>query len=189
MRSLTFTIFILSATLAAAASNSDEGPTFSRKLSPRSLGLKKEKLSHLHFFFHDIVKGHQPTAMGITKAAIANSSTGFGMMMIADEPLTLKPHRSSKLVGRAQGIYASASQSELDLLMVLNFAFMEGNYNGSSLSVLGRNPIFSGEREMPIVGGTGVFKFGRGYVKAKTYAYDNKTSNAVVEYDVYVLHR
>jgi len=52
----------------------------------------------------------------------------------------------------AQGIYASASQSELSFLMALNFVFTEGKYNGSTLSILGRNNVFSGIREMPIVG-------------------------------------
>ena len=70
-----------------------------------------------------------------------------------DDPLTEGPELSSKLVGKAQGIYASASQSETGLLMVLNYVFTEGKYNGSSLSILGRNAVFSGVREMPIVGG------------------------------------
>ncbi|KAF2289540.1 hypothetical protein GH714_037002 [Hevea brasiliensis] len=101
-----------------------------------------------------------------------------------DDPLTVKPLRSSKLVGKAQGMYASASQTELSFLMVLNFAFTEGKYNGSNLSVLGRNSVFSGVREMPIVGGSGLFRFARGYAQAKTREIDLKTGDAVVEYNV-----
>ena len=51
--------------------------------------------------------------------------------------------------------------------MVMNFAFMEGKYNGSNLSVLGRNRIFSEVREMPIVDGSGLFRFARGYCKTR----------------------
>ncbi|GMH28378.1 hypothetical protein Nepgr_030221 [Nepenthes gracilis] len=72
--------------------------------------------------------------------------------------------------------------------MVLNFAFMEGKYNGSSLSMLGRNAALSGVREMPIVGGSGLFRFARGYAKAKTHTFDVRSGDAVVEYDVYVFH-
>ncbi len=85
-------------------------------------------------------------------------------------------------------IYASASQTELGLLMVLNFAFMEGKYNGSSLSVLGRNVILSAVRELPIVGGSGLFRFARGYAHARTHTLDIETGDAVVEYNVYVFH-
>ncbi|KAK9986599.1 hypothetical protein SO802_031550 [Lithocarpus litseifolius] len=164
-------------------------PVFSRNLSPSSLGLKREKLSHLHFYFHDILSGPKPTSVRVAQAAMTNtSSTLFGAVSVIDDALTMLPDNSSKVVGRAQGIYASASQSEVGLLMVLNFAFIEGEYNGSTLSVLGRNTIFSTVRELPIVGGSGVFRFARGYAHAKTYYFDTKTLDAIVEYNVYVLH-
>jgi hypothetical protein len=162
-----FAIFFLSTYVSA------ETPTFSRNLSPSSLGLKREKLTHLHFYFHDIVSGPKPTAVQVAHAAMTNtSSTGFGFVVVLDDPLTILPENTSKVVGRAQGIYASASQSEIGLLMVLNYVFIEGKYNGSSLSVLGRNTILSKVREMPIVGGSGVFRFARGYAQARTYTFD-----------------
>ncbi|PKI30977.1 hypothetical protein CRG98_048632, partial [Punica granatum] len=59
-----------------------------------------------------------------------------------DNALTLGPDPSSKLVGRAQGFYAQTAQDQVDLLMAMNFTFVEGKYNGSSITVLGRNPVF-----------------------------------------------
>ncbi|WCJ34058.1 Disease resistance-responsive (dirigent-like protein) family protein [Euphorbia peplus] len=149
---------------------------------------KKEKLSHLHFYFHDIVSGRNPTAIKIIKSPLNSSLTGFGVAAMMDDPLTLTPSVTSKIVGRAQGVYASASQDEVGLLMVLNFAFLEGKYNGSNLSVLGRNAVFDALREMPVVGGSGLFRFARGYAQARTHTFDLKTGDAVVEYNVYVLH-
>ncbi|XP_065847107.1 dirigent protein 22-like [Euphorbia lathyris] len=149
---------------------------------------KKEKLSHLHFYFHDIVSGRNPTAVKIIDSPMNSSFTGFGMTAMIDDPLTLTPLINSTLVGRAQGIYASASQNEVGLLMVLNFAFMEGKYNGSNLSVLGRNAVLSTVREMPVIGGSGLFRFARGYAQARTHTYNPKTGDAVVEYNVYVFH-
>ena len=67
------------------------------------------------------------------------------------------PENTSKVVGRAQGIYALAAQSEVALLMVLNLVSTKGKYNGSTLSMLGRDAILFTVREMPIVGGSGVF--------------------------------
>ncbi|MED6156782.1 Dirigent protein 21 [Stylosanthes scabra] len=153
-------------------------------MSPKSLGLRKEKLSHLHFYFHDIVSGQNPTAVRVAQAAMTNKSpTAFGVIMMADDPLTVGPKPNSKLVGKAQGIYVSASQNELGLLMVLNFAFTEGKYNGSTVSMLGRNAVFFGVREMSIVGGSGVFRFARGYAQAKTFWFNTTSGDAIVEYN------
>ncbi|KAF5747737.1 Disease resistance-responsive family protein [Tripterygium wilfordii] len=177
-----FTI-LLYLTTAAPAKHDKLG----RHLSPSKLGLKTEKLSHLQFYFHDIVSGRNQTAVKVAEAAMTRTSpTFFGAMVIMDDPLTACPDVKSKLVGRAQGIYAFASQHEIGLLMVLNFAFMEGKYNGSTLSVLGRNTVFSAVREMPILGGSGLFRFARGYAEARTHVL--RTGDAVVKYDVYVFH-
>ncbi|XP_044488187.1 dirigent protein 22-like [Mangifera indica] len=148
---------------------------------------RTEKTSHLNFYFHDIIGGKNPTAVKI--AGPPNSTGyGFGSTTMMDDALTEGPERNSKLVGRAQGLYAIAAQQEVSLLMVVNFAFMEGKYNGSSISILGRNPVFNDVREMPIVGGSGLFRLAHGYALAHTIWFDAKTGDATVEYNVYVTH-
>ncbi|KAA8519157.1 hypothetical protein F0562_013413 [Nyssa sinensis] len=141
------------------------------------------KTSHLHFYFHDIVSGKNPTAR-----IVAGPKNAFGSTVMIDDPLTESLEPGSKVVGRAQGMYALASQHDAGLLMVMNFAFVEGKYNGSALSILGRNPVFEAVREMPIVGGSGLFRFARGYALAKTVRYNPKTGDAVVEYNVFIMH-
>merc|ERR1711915_1135544 len=74
------------------------------------------------------------------------------------------------------------------LLMATTFVFQSGKYNGSTLSMLGKNAVFDQVREMPIVGGSGLFRLSRGYALAHTHSFDPKTGNAVVEYNVTVLH-
>nr|GEX11983.1 dirigent protein 21-like [Tanacetum cinerariifolium] len=101
---------------------------------------------------------------------------------------TVGPERTSKIVGRAQGLYAADDLNELSIIMVLNYVFVEGKYNGSTLSILGRNLVTSKVREMPIVGGSGLFRFARGYALAKTHFLNVSNGDAVVEYNVYVLH-
>lgn len=39
----------------------------------------------------------------------------------------------------------------------------KGKYNGNTLTILRRNPLLDDVREMPIVGGSGLFLFGLGY--------------------------
>lgn len=163
---------------------------YARTLDRKLLGLKKEKLTHFKVYWHDIQSGRNPTSISVVKPPPNSSATlsGFGIINMIDNPLTEGPGIKSKLVGRSQGFYALASQEEVGLLMAMNFAFMEGKYNGSSITVLGRNTVFSKVREMPVIGGSGLFRFARGYVHASTYSFTPKTGDAIVEYNVYVLH-
>ena len=168
-----------------------DNPSFSKTLSPKKLGLhyKREKLSHLRFYFHEVVSGKSPSAIKVADAPTTNSSpTAFGAVIVVDDPLTTGPDPASERVGSAQGVYALASQSELGLLMAFNFVFTAGKFNGSTLSVLGRNAVFSAEREMPVVGGSGAFRFAKGFAKARTYMFNTTTFDAIVEYNVYVFH-
>ncbi|KAI3696874.1 hypothetical protein L6452_29466 [Arctium lappa] len=81
---------------------------FSTNLSKKSLGFKKEKLTHLHFYFHDIVTSRHPTAVRVAAVATTNATINQFGLVTMDDPLTEGPKPGSKVVGRAQGIYASA---------------------------------------------------------------------------------
>ncbi|KAL0909828.1 hypothetical protein M5K25_020728 [Dendrobium thyrsiflorum] len=100
-----------------------------------------------------------------------------------DDPLTEGPDMNSQIVGRAQGMYAATAQDEVGLLMAMNLAFTAGKFNGSVLSVLGRNQPLHPVREMPIVGGSGLFRFARGYALARTHWLNITNGDAIVEYD------
>ncbi|OAY53458.1 dirigent protein 22 [Manihot esculenta] len=148
---------------------------------------REEKTTHLHFYFHDIVGGKNSTVVRI--AGPPNSSiANFGNTMMMDDPLTEGPEITSKLIGKAQGLYAIAAQNDFSLLMVVNYVFTEGDYNGSSISILGRNHIFDDVREMPVVGGSGAFRLAHGYALAHTVQIDMETGDATVEYNIYVTH-
>lgn len=151
----------------------------------------KEKMTKLHFYFHDVVSGKNPTAVQVAKPKNAPSNslpTDFGAISVIDDPLTVGPKPDSKLIGRAQGTYNSVSQEGIGLMMVLNYVFTDGIYNGSTLSVLGHNSILSQYREMPILGGTGYFRLARGIATAQTYFFNRTSLDAIVEYNLVVLH-
>ncbi|XWS56808.1 hypothetical protein CRYUN_Cryun09bG0117500 [Craigia yunnanensis] len=145
---------------------------------------RMEKMTRLHFYFHDIVDRKNPTAMRIIRPP--TKSAGSVGTFHGRDPLTEKPEPTSKLVGRAQGIYALASQHDVGLLMVMNFALSEELYNGNALSIIGRNAVLNMVREMPVVGGRGIFLFAR-YALAKTVWF-NQNGDALVEYNVSVVH-
>nr|XP_015893463.1 dirigent protein 23-like [Ziziphus jujuba var. spinosa] len=153
------------------------------------LDAAKETVTNIQFYFHDTVSGKSPSAIRVAQATNTEKSpTLFGALLMADDPLTETPDPKSKLLGRAQGLYGSACQEELGLIMVMNFGFTEGVYKGSSISILGKNSALNSVREMPIVGGTGLFRFARGYALAQTHWFDIATGDAIVGYNVTVVH-
>ncbi|KAL6346641.1 hypothetical protein AAG906_000259 [Vitis piasezkii] len=149
----------------------------------------KEKTTRLHFYFHDTTLGKNPSARLVAQAPSTNKSpTLFGLINMIDDPLTEGPEATSKLVGRGQGLYASSGLDELSFLMAWNLIFKSGDYNGSCLTILGRNPPTHPLREMSIVGGTGVFRMARGVVTAKTYFFNSSAGVTVVQVDVVAIH-
>ncbi|URE32743.1 disease resistance response protein 206 [Musa troglodytarum] len=112
-------------------------------------------MTHLHFFFHGRFAGPNATAVLVAVPPGTNATFNtFGAVIVLDDPLRDGPEASSKLIGKAQGLTAQASQEGTYLLMVVNFVFKAGKYNGSSLAILGRFvPDVSGT-ERSIVGGS-----------------------------------
>ncbi|XP_020236861.1 dirigent protein 22 [Cajanus cajan] len=161
---------------------------FVGSLDRGKLGLaQKDKVSHFRFYFHEQFTGTNATSVTVVAPLPKyNSTTNFGMVGITDNALTVGPDRASKVVGRIEGLYAATSQSEFNLLVVVNFALTEGKYNGSTIAVLGRNRLSQKVREMPVIGGSGVFKFATGYVETSTLYLDSDRST--IEYNIYVAH-
>ncbi|CAI0453882.1 unnamed protein product [Linum tenue] len=167
---------------------------FSTKLSAKAMAPKNEKLTHLHFYYHNLLAGPNVTALPLNPKGpldFSDPADLFGRLTMVDNPLTLDPELNSTTVGSAQGLYGVASRSEVAFVQLFNFVFTAdgGEYRGSTVTVLGHNSIFAdGTREMPVVGGTGVFGFARGKVHLKTYSFNTTTGNAIVECDIYAFH-
>ncbi|KAG8391252.1 hypothetical protein BUALT_Bualt01G0168800 [Buddleja alternifolia] len=149
----------------------------------------KEKVVKLHFFVQDALGGPNATVWEVARSEITSTkTTSFGQVRVLDDVITAEPDRNSDKLGRAQGVITFAGLEESALTMSLNFYFTSGNYSGSTLCVVGRNPISSKNRELPVVGGTGVFRMARGYSISNTYSYDAATNYGVLEYTVYVAY-
>ncbi|GLJ04905.1 hypothetical protein SUGI_0006050 [Cryptomeria japonica] len=176
-----FGAFAVAVTILICALQATEGAA---KLKGR-----KEKVSNLEFYFHDRVSGKSVTAVEVASApSTKTSATSFGSLFVMDDPITEGPEPTSKLVGRAQGLYASAGQEEVHLLMAVTYVFQGGEFNGSTIAMVGNNAVFSEVREMAIVGGSGKFRLARGFCLAHTHSFDIKSRNAVVHYNVTVHH-
>ncbi|CAL5077451.1 unnamed protein product [Urochloa decumbens] len=144
--------------------------------------------THLHFFMHDILTGSSATAVQVTKGPVASAAipgVAFGDTFVIDDALTETSSPSSAAVGRAQGFYMMTSQaSGATLTVCANFLLTSGDYNGSTIAVMGPDDIAKDVRELAVVGGTGRFRMASGYVLWKTASLNG--ADATIELDVYV---
>ncbi|MQM14788.1 hypothetical protein Taro_047724 [Colocasia esculenta] len=150
---------------------------------------RTEKTTHLQLYFHELNFGPDATVIRVAQAPTTDKFvTAFGAVNIVDDMMKAGPDTTSRLVGRFQGVFVPASQTEFAALAMANVVFVDGTYNGSSLTILGRNSIFATVREMPIVGGSGHFRLARGYALLKTRVNDPNTGLVIVQYNVTVVH-
>ncbi|KAL7118565.1 hypothetical protein ACP275_02G010600 [Erythranthe tilingii] len=195
-------LIILSATPAAHGdgrrSTTGKGPN-ALKSWYRKLPHMKQKVTELHFYLHDVVSGPHPTNIPISMANFTATGSRFRFsprasetlgpaLATMDDLLTVGPTRNSTTVGRAQGLFGSTSLNEIGFHMTSNIVFTAGKYNGSTLSLAGHNPFLDEFRELPVVGGSGVFRLARGTALLDTVSYNVTSGDAIVEYDIMVLH-
>ncbi|RWW20362.1 hypothetical protein GW17_00015532 [Ensete ventricosum] len=157
----------------------------------RCQSMGTETVTKLHFFLHDILHDDKPTAVLVAQANSSHgpvSATPFGSVYVIDDLLTEGPEPDSPLVGNAQGFYLSSGQKTLTLLMGVDFEITAGPFSGSSFSVVSRNPVPEPRRELAVVGGRGKFRMARGFAELRTYSFNITNGNAIIEYDVTLLH-
>ncbi|KAK4438162.1 Dirigent protein 21 [Sesamum alatum] len=146
-----------------------------------------EKTHILHFYIQDLLAGEKKRVYEVARADItSNSTTSFGLVHVLDDLITAGPDYYSEPIGRAQGLITYADLEESALAMNVNFVFTSGRFDSSTISVLGRNPTKNQQREVAVVGGTGVFRSARGYAITSTYSYDSETEHGVLEYTLYL---
>ncbi|XP_073277602.1 dirigent protein 22-like [Primulina huaijiensis] len=154
------------------------------------LCLGKETITNLRFYIQDLVGGNNRTVWEIAKTNLTDIlPSAFGLVSILDNLVTSGPGMDSGEVGRIQGIIGLSDFHEKAIFMLLNLVFTDGQYKGSGLCILGRNPLEDKLREVPIVGGTGVFRMARGYAVTRTYYEDEIQHRGIIEYNVVVAHR
>ncbi|XP_066335328.1 dirigent protein 1-like [Miscanthus floridulus] len=172
--------------------------------------------THLHFFMHDDYTGPHPTAMrvvsgrslllptassdddvganndsataGSTRSSLLLSSPRqFGDVVVLNNALTEGPGGDSARVGTAQGFAVRVSEGGIVSHLTMHMVLEAGEHRGSSVTANGRIDMDAKVRESVIVGGTGKFRFARGYMLTRNYDYD-LARGGVVQIDVYVQH-
>ncbi|KAG6489266.1 dirigent protein 11-like [Zingiber officinale] len=158
--------------------------------APSTAGSYNEKLTHLHFFFHEIYGGPNATTITVVNPPNSSSYTALGSIGVGDNYLREGAEPGSTLLGRAHELAAAASLgTPTAYLSLFNFIFTAGEYNGSSVSIFGR-AVLTEVMDRAIIGGSGKFRMARGYTISKLV---NRTVSGdviylVVEYDAYIYH-
>ncbi|KAJ3675519.1 hypothetical protein LUZ60_004561 [Juncus effusus] len=155
-------------------------------LTPFLVPAKKDPL-HLHFYMQELVAGPNPTSIVVAKGPTPLPGTPyrFGDIAVVDDALTQEPEPNSTVTGRAQGFF-TVMKSDPSVDWVFNLVLSCGEYNGSSLAIVGRDLLVAPVRELAIVGGSGAFRMARGYVLLKTYSVNVESGDAVLELDAFV---
>ncbi|KAL1541158.1 dirigent protein 11-like [Salvia divinorum] len=147
------------------------------------------KITRLHFYLHDVIGGDRPTVWGVAACNLTDVlPSAFGKLVVLDNLVTSGPNLDSGEVGRLQGTVGLADLHEKALVMVLNLVFTKGEFEGSTLSILGRNPLGAESREVSIVAGTSAFRMATGYIITSTYYNDPARVRNVYEYSAVVYH-
>lgn len=191
VNTMVFTIITLVITLYSSWASAYEGCSSTQSTWAKTVSRGERRKTTIECYYHDTISGESPTAVLIAQANGTSSDSAplaFGKLFMFDDPLTIGPEPTSKLVGRSQGMYGSDSQGEVGLIMAMGFAFSEGIYKGSSISIMVHNPITVKPRELPIVGGTGLFRLAQGYAVPNTYMLDLSTGDAIVGYNITIFH-
>eukprot|EP01018_Ginkgo_biloba_P007952 Gb_24573 [translate_table: standard] len=138
---------------------------------------------NLQFYMHDVVVGRNRTAVPVGVGSITRP--GLGAMLVIDDALTQSPSPDSAIIGRAQGMYIfdSLNLADSDILLVFTAIFKTPEYRDSTLSIQGADRILMKQREVSIVGGTGKFRFARGFAIIETVS-TSLVFNAVLRFNV-----
>ncbi|XP_074562824.1 dirigent protein 2-like [Curcuma longa] len=140
--------------------------------------------THLHFYALERFFGSpNPTVAFSVNLHPESPMEGFGNLGVFDDIILAGLDPNSPVIGRLQGSTANTDLTGHSLTTIINLVFTAGEYNGSSLMVLGRNQV-GGLSDRSITGGTGQFRLARGYVLSRVV---NVTGTTVIfEFDVYV---
>lgn len=185
MENPTIVIFIISCIFLAATTTAT--PAAEKEWVETICRGTKKPLTMFHFYVHDIRTGPNATLYKVANASITDTSaTGFGRVNVFDDRVTAAPDINSEEVARAQGLTTSADLQITAFNMNLNFLITSGTFNGSVISILGRNQFGDAQRELSVVGGAGAFRSARGYAVTTTYSHDATINYSVLEYTIYV---
>ncbi|CAJ2654822.1 hypothetical protein L195_g039158 [Trifolium pratense] len=164
-------------------------PTFSTPIKLMSfsillfliINIVNAQQSTLVYYLQDIGRGYNQTVVPVIgiNGRVWSYNT-FGTIFVVDDPVMLDPSSLSTQVGKAQGVITVTSIDGTNVNIVLSIVFNNVQYSGSTLQIQGSSHQRDNLRELSVIGGTGRFRFARGYAVFETVSYDAPTSHSII---------
>ncbi|KAF8364850.1 hypothetical protein HHK36_033174 [Tetracentron sinense] len=150
---------------------------------------RKLKETKMVFYMHDYETGTNISAIPVAGNPLKKWFVlEFGTIIAIDDAATVAIERNSTQIARLQGMYVNSAKDGTDLHWLVSIVFTNKAYNGSTLEIQGANREFQKYREVSVVSGTGLFRFARGYATLETVLLDLDNLNAIVRWNLTVLH-
>lgn len=125
------------------------------------------------FFLHEKLVTLNPSLLVTQPLPGAPNGSYFGALAVFDDSMTTEPDPNSLEIGRGRGFYIFDAEDTagLALQFVWTAQFNAASYgHGTTLSFAGFERATDELREISIVGGTGKFRYARGYAEITTYS-------------------
>ncbi|XP_075507290.1 dirigent protein 22-like [Primulina tabacum] len=152
--------------------------------------LPQLKETEMTLYFQDYSGGPNATVieiMGPVNDGLLRF-TKFGAIFCTDDPITDGFDQESTEIARAQGLYVTSALDGSNTHVLISIVFSDKEFKGSTLEIQGTSAQFERVREVAVVGGTGIFRFARGYATFETIHYDPTLHHAVIRCNITFLH-
>nr|XP_023879061.1 dirigent protein 1-like [Quercus suber] len=133
------------------------------------------KKATLSLYFHDAPDRCDSNVKVIPVTRIAGKAWNVpktGTVIVTEDLITKNSGQNSAEVGRAKGMYVTAGSNGLDSQVSISIEFTDEEYKGSTIEIQGISNQFMPDAEVSVVGGTGKFRFARGYATFATHHLD-----------------
>ncbi|CAK9157989.1 unnamed protein product [Ilex paraguariensis] len=147
------------------------------------------KETSMTIYFQDRFAGPNATTVPITGIPGQLWTFGsFGTVFCIDSPITQGLEGSSEQIARGQGVHVTSALDGSATYVSISIVFMNKEFNGSTLEIQGANYLYVNVRELAVVGGTGQFRYARGFATFETAFLDMKAAYAVLRCNITVEH-
>lgn len=143
-------------------------------------------LKSLHFalFQHETInKTGFIIVNGVAGPGVSQTTTPFGTLFAFQDPLTLTPNLSSKVVGTAEGTSITSGLDGLQSISIAKITLNIKRHKGSISIVGGTHNIKPSDH--PVVGGTEDFLFVQGYVTSSPVNLTGLTVTYRIEFHLF----
>ncbi|EEF40698.1 Disease resistance response protein, putative [Ricinus communis] len=155
-------------------------------LKPTSTSKHHHGVESLHFalYQHETInKTGYIIVNGVAGASISQTTTRFGTLFVFQDPMTVTPNRTSKVVGMAEGTSVTSSLDGLTSISTAKISLHLKHHKGSISIVGGTHNVKPADH--PVVGGTGDFLLVQGYVTSSPVDLSGLTVVYKIEFHLY----